>query len=88
MSATFKLYSGILIQAMLIGGLLGLTEATWLLQTTGAPDKLSLLYGVLLYSGIGSIFGGSALLVCVLLTHFKPTLQPLHCIALRMLAHG
>ncbi|MBM76225.1 MAG: hypothetical protein CMK59_12550 [Proteobacteria bacterium] len=42
------------------GSLIGLLEAIWLIQTTGAPDTLSPLYGVFLYGLLGIPFGIAA----------------------------
>jgi arylsulfatase A-like enzyme len=39
------------------GGLLGITEAAWLLSSTGTPDLLSPVYGVALYGLMGIGFG-------------------------------
>ena len=42
------------------GSLIGLIEAVWLIQTTGAPDTLSPLYGVFLYGLLAIPFGIAA----------------------------
>ncbi len=47
----------------LLASILGLSEAIWLLNSTGTPDQLSLVYSVILYGLIGGAIGGGAGLV-------------------------
>ena len=51
----------------LIAAIIGLTEAVFLLNSTGAPDQISLIYSVILYGliGFGIAFGGGIFgLIC------------------------
>ncbi|MEC7986629.1 MAG: sulfatase [Myxococcota bacterium] len=57
MSNSIHQYYGTAQAAMFLGGLIGFTEASWLLYTTGAPDMLSPFYAVVLYGLIGRMFG-------------------------------
>ena len=60
MSTHIHQYYGTAQAAMLLGALIGLSEASWLLYTTGAPDMLSPFYAVILYGFIGRALGKMA----------------------------
>ena len=58
-----KLKYSPIIGAMLAAGIIGFVEAQWLLNTTGTPDKLSAIYGPVLYSILAVPFGVLASIV-------------------------
>jgi arylsulfatase A-like enzyme len=62
MSTLFGRYSLIPTTAFFCAALLGFCEAIWLLQNTGAPDRLSLFYSVLLYGFVGGLIGLAVML--------------------------
>ena len=52
-----------IVGAMLAASIIGFVEAQWLLNTTGTPDKLSAIYGPVLYSILAVPFGVFASIV-------------------------
>ena len=57
------------------GSIIGLIEAVWLIQSTGAPDSLSPLYGVVLYGLLGIPFGIAAALFWSIASKFISKLE-------------
>jgi len=67
MSTLFQRYSLIPLTSILTGSIIGFVEALWLLQNTGAPDRLALLYGTILYGVAGGGFGLVAMIFAALI---------------------
>ncbi|MAA77648.1 MAG: hypothetical protein CL916_00185, partial [Deltaproteobacteria bacterium] len=70
MNKHFQLFSSLPIHGMFLTALLGFSEACWLLSSTGTPDRLSLLYSVVLYGVMGAAIGFGMQLVCSILGRF------------------
>ena len=68
--SNFRLFSSLPIHGMFLTALLGFSEGWWLLESTGTPDRLSLLYSVVLYGFIGAVIGFGAQVVCSIIGRF------------------